>query len=118
RSAGPPDPGGHQRDHAAHRCALSDCAVSRVFFKEMEMQMPDMLEGSVLVFRQGPLGRIKLNRPKALNSLNLEMVGLIDAALDRFEQDSEVVAVLLDGSGERALCAGGDIRELYDAGKA
>lgn len=80
--------------------------------------MTDVLEGPVLVFRQGPLGRIKLNRPKALNSLNLEMVGLIAEALDRFEADSEVVAVLLDGSGERALCAGGDIRELYDAGKA
>ena len=77
--------------------------------------MTDVLEGPVLVFRQGSLGRIKLNRPKALNSLNLEMVGIIARALDRFEQDGEVAAVLLDGSGERGLCAGGDIREMYDA---
>jgi enoyl-CoA hydratase len=80
--------------------------------------MTDVLEGPVLVFRQGALGRIRLNRPKALNSLNLEMVESISHALDRFADDDEVVAVLMDGAGERGLCAGGDIRAMYDAGRA
>lgn len=77
--------------------------------------MTDVLEGPVLVFRQSSLGRIRLNRPEALNSLNLEMVDIISRALDRFEQDGDIVAVLLDGSGERGLCAGGDIRAMCDA---
>lgn len=80
--------------------------------------MTDVLEGPVLVFRQGALGRIRLNRPKALNSLNLEMVEIISRALDRFANDDEVAAVLIDGAGERGLCAGGDIRAMYDAGRA
>jgi len=80
--------------------------------------MTEVLEGPVLVFRQGALGRIRLNRPKALNSLSNEMVGLVMEALDRFEAEDDVVAVLLDGAGERGLCAGGDIRAMYDAGRA
>ncbi|GJD33519.1 enoyl-CoA hydratase/isomerase family protein [Methylobacterium aerolatum] len=68
----------------------------------------------VLVETAGALGRIRLNRPKALNALNHGMVGLIDAALDRFAADPAVTAVLLTGEGERALCAGGDLRSLYE----
>lgn len=60
----------------------------------------------VIVETEGSLGRIRLNRPKALNALNHEMVGLIDRALDRFGADGAVTAVLLTGEGERALCAG------------
>jgi len=71
-----------------------------------------------LVDRDGALGRIRLNRPKALNSLTLEMVRDIEAALDRFEREPAVTAVLVTGEGERGLCAGGDIRAIYDAGKA
>lgn len=80
--------------------------------------MTEVLEGPVLVFRHGALGRIRLNRPNQLNSLNVEMVGLVMEALDRFEAEDEVVAVLIDGSGDRGLCAGGDIRAMYDAGRA
>jgi enoyl-CoA hydratase len=69
---------------------------------------------AVIVETTGSLGRIRLNRPKALNALNHEMVGLIDQALDRFAADPTVTAVLLTGEGERALCAGGDLRSLYD----
>jgi len=68
----------------------------------------------VIVETEGSLGRIRLNRPKALNALNHEMVGLIDRALDRFGADGAVTAVLLTGEGERALCAGGDLRSLYE----
>ena len=71
-----------------------------------------------LVERTGALGRIRLNRPRALNSLTLAMVRDIEAALDAFEADPQIAAVLLTGEGERGLCAGGDIRMIYDGGKA
>jgi len=75
-------------------------------------------EAETLVERDGALGRIRLNRPKALNSLTLPMVRDIVAALDDFERDPAVAAVLVTGEGERGLCAGGDIRAIYDGGKA
>lgn len=72
----------------------------------------------VLVERAGRLGRIRLNRPKAINSLTLDMVRIISAALDDFEFDPQIAAVLITGEGERGFCAGGDIRALYDSGRA
>ena len=71
-----------------------------------------------LIERAGTLGRIRLNRPKALNSLTLEMVRDIEAALDEFEADPRIAAILVTGEGERGLCAGGDIRAIHDGGKA
>ncbi|MBB3977031.1 enoyl-CoA hydratase [Rhizobium azooxidifex] len=75
-------------------------------------------EIQTLVERTGALGRIRLNRPKALNSLTLAMVRDIERALDDFEDDPQVAAVLVTGEGERGLCAGGDIRMIYDGGRA
>jgi enoyl-CoA hydratase len=71
----------------------------------------------VLVSRDGALGHIRLNRPRALNSLTLNMVRAMTAALDAFACDAEVSVVLLDGAGERGLCAGGDIRAIYESGR-
>ncbi len=71
-----------------------------------------------LVERTGALGRIRLNRPKALNSLTLAMVRDIERALDDFEDDPQVAAVLVSGEGDRGLCAGGDIRMIYEGGRA
>jgi enoyl-CoA hydratase len=73
-----------------------------------------MEQGELLVSREGRIGRIRLNRPKALNSLTLEMVRLFTRALRDFASDPAIVAVLVTGEGERGLCAGGDIRRLYD----
>ncbi len=72
----------------------------------------------VITGRVGALGRIRLNRPKALNSLTLPMVRDIEAALDAFEADPGVTTMLLTGEGERGLCAGGDIRMVHDGGRA
>ena len=69
----------------------------------------------VIVERVGALGRLRLDRPKALNALTHGMVGLIDRALDEFSADPGIGAVLLTGEGERGLCAGGDLRTLYDS---
>lgn len=69
---------------------------------------------SVLVRRSGGLGHLTLNRPRALNALDLTMIRLIADALDAWEHDPDVRIVLLDGAGERGLCAGGDVRGLYE----
>src|SRR3954453_19026465 len=61
---------------------------------------------------QGRVGRITLNRPKALNALTLEMIHAIAAALETWRDDPAVHAVVVDASGDRAFCAGGDIRTL------
>ncbi|WP_404814221.1 enoyl-CoA hydratase/isomerase family protein [Kitasatospora fiedleri] len=71
----------------------------------------------VLVERTGPLGRITLNRPRALNSLTHAMLETVRAALDAWAADEAVTAVLLTGTGERGLCAGADIRAIHDDAK-
>ncbi|HYD94273.1 MAG TPA: enoyl-CoA hydratase/isomerase family protein [Noviherbaspirillum sp.] len=64
------------------------------------------------------IGFITLDRPKALNSLSLDMVRALTAALLDWRRDAEVRAVVIRSSSERAFCAGGDIRFFYDAGRA
>lgn len=56
-----------------------------------------------------------LNAEKSLNSLSLEMVDLISAKADQWQQDDSVVCVLIDSVGDRAFAAGGDIRMLYES---
>ncbi|MGY4459754.1 enoyl-CoA hydratase/carnithine racemase [Bradyrhizobium sp. LB13.1] len=66
---------------------------------------------------EGSAGIIRLNRPKAINAVTLEMFRGIDKALDRFETDPAVAVIVLEGAGERGLCAGGDIRALWESSK-
>ena len=75
-------------------------------------------DAEALVERRGRAGVIVLNRPKALNALTLTMVRLIAGALDEWEGHGAVDRIVLLGAGERAFCAGGDIRRLYDLGRA
>jgi enoyl-CoA hydratase len=75
-------------------------------------------DGDVIVRRERALARITLNRPKALNALTLDMSVTITKLLCDWADDPQVGAVMLDGAGGRAFCAGGDIRALYDAAKA
>jgi enoyl-CoA hydratase/carnithine racemase len=56
---------------------------------------------------------ITLNRPAALNALSLEMILMLRALLARHAADPDVYAVVLCGAGDKAFCAGGDIRALY-----
>ncbi|AOW93061.1 3-hydroxyisobutyryl-CoA hydrolase [Rhodococcus sp. WMMA185] len=74
-------------------------------------------EPEVLVEKSHGLGRIILNRPKAINALNHSMVREIAAALIEWSDDDEVRAVVLTGAGERGLCAGGDIVSVYHDAK-
>lgn len=66
----------------------------------------------------GNLGHITLNRPKALNALTFAMCEEITRLLVMWEKDPNIGAVLIDGEGERAFCAGGDVILLHDSGKA
>ena len=59
------------------------------------------------------LATIELNRPKALNALTLDMIRAMHPRLDAWEDDDALKAVLIKGSGEKAFCAGGDVRAVY-----
>ncbi|WP_306015636.1 enoyl-CoA hydratase/isomerase family protein [Oceanicaulis sp. MMSF_3324] len=72
----------------------------------------------VIIRKAGSVGRITLNRPKALNALNQEMVTAMVEALQSWRSDDTVKAVVVDGAGEKGFCAGGDIRMLAESGKA
>ncbi len=73
-----------------------------------------MADETVLAKRDGRVGRLILNRPKALNALDHAMIGAIAAALDAWRDDPTVHAVVVEGAGGRAFCAGGDIRAIRD----
>ncbi|MFQ3457412.1 enoyl-CoA hydratase/isomerase family protein [Bradyrhizobium sp. UFLA01-814] len=74
-------------------------------------------EGDLIARKEGSAGIIRLNRPKAINAVTLEMFHDIDRALDLFEADRDVAVVVLEGAGDRGLCAGGDIRALWESSK-
>jgi len=71
----------------------------------------------VLFEERGAIGLITLNRPKALNALTPAMCIAMDAQLVRWRDNDTIRAVVIRGAGERAFCAGGDIRALYEAGR-
>jgi len=83
----------------------------------MTAQAAATVEPDLIARREGAVGVIRLNRPKAINAVTLEMFRDIDKALDDFEADPAVGLILLEGAGERGLCAGGDIRALYESSK-
>lgn len=72
----------------------------------------------VLVTVDRGVGLITLNRPKAINSLNHSMVATMARVLTDWESDDAVTTVVIDGAGERGLCAGGDIVALYHSARA
>jgi enoyl-CoA hydratase len=71
-----------------------------------------MEEPTVLATREAALGRIVLNRPRALNALDLGMIQAVAAALADFAADAAVALVSIEGAGGRAFCAGGDVRAI------
>ncbi|MFI6470269.1 enoyl-CoA hydratase/isomerase family protein [Streptomyces sp. NPDC050516] len=73
-----------------------------------------MSTDEVLLHTDGHAGYVTLNRPKALNALSHAMVRRIDEALTGWEHDPAVQTVVIGGAGERGLCAGGDIRSIYE----
>jgi enoyl-CoA hydratase len=72
----------------------------------------------ILFERRGAAGLVTLNRPKALNAVTHAMVLALRAQLDAWGDDASITRVVITAAGERAFCAGGDIRALYDLGQA
>ncbi len=81
--------------------------------------MTDMTDQPEIIARKiGQVGRITLNRPKALNALTHGMCLMMIEALEAWRDDDSVQAIVVDGAGEKGFCAGGDILQLHDSGKA
>ncbi len=70
----------------------------------------------VLIFVEGKVGRIRLNRPKAIHALNTGMCAAILDALIAWRDDTAVEAVMIDHAEGRGFCAGGDIRMIAESG--
>lgn len=77
-----------------------------------------MAEPEIQISRRGASGHILLDRPAALNAITLTMVRAIAHALDAWEHDDAVRCIVVEAAGERAFSAGGDIRHLYEQGRA
>ena len=71
----------------------------------------------ILLGRKGGLAILTINRPQALNALTLDNYRRFDPALREWAADPSVHAVVVRGAGERAFCAGGDVRAVYEAGR-
>ncbi|WP_333617684.1 enoyl-CoA hydratase/isomerase family protein [Dietzia sp.] len=69
---------------------------------------------TILSSRNGQIGHLQLNRPKALNALTTEMIEAIDSELIAWETDESVESVLLTSTSPKAFCAGGDIKAVRD----
>lgn len=96
---------GHGRDAGPRGRAGRASNVARV---------SDAADPTVLVRTERGVGHLTLNRPRAINALEIGMIHALAAALDRWESDADIEVVLLDGAGERGLCAGGDVRGLRE----
>src|SRR4029077_14641061 len=73
-------------------------------------------DDEILVGQEGGLATLTINRPRALNALPLDNFGRMDPALRAWAADPSVHAVAVRGAGDRAFCAGGDVRAVYEAG--
>jgi len=71
----------------------------------------------ILSHTEGGIGWITLNRPRALNALSLYMIRKISRLLKEWEEAPSLKAVVIEGAGEKAFCAGGDVRAVYEAKK-
>ncbi|PHQ78493.1 MAG: 3-hydroxyisobutyryl-CoA hydrolase [Coxiella sp. (in: Bacteria)] len=75
--------------------------------------MPSEVTFEIVQNDHATLGHITLNRPKALNALSIDMLTTLTELLTTCEQDPAITAVIIEGAGDRAFCAGGDIRWVY-----
>src|SRR4029077_5492326 len=71
----------------------------------------------ILFGREGGIATVTLNRPQALNAFTLGMYRRVAPMLGEWEGDPAIHAVLIRGAGERAFCAGGDVRAIAEAGQ-
>jgi len=72
------------------------------------------IDGRVRMARRGTVGLLTLNRPEVINAFDLGMVRALRAAIEGWLTEDEMSAVVLNGTGDRGFCAGGDIRAVRD----
>ena len=72
----------------------------------------------ILFERRGGVGFVLLDRPGALNALSLTLIEAFDARLKVWAEDPAVEAVVVRGAGNRAFCAGGDVRSIWEGGRS
>ncbi|XP_075686037.1 3-hydroxyisobutyryl-CoA hydrolase, mitochondrial [Rhinoderma darwinii] len=90
----------------------------QIILQHLRMSSHIASDAEVLLAKHGCSGVITLNRPKALNALNLNMTRVIYRQLKLWEEDPETFLVIIKGTGGKAFCAGGDIIAITEAGKA
>jgi enoyl-CoA hydratase len=76
-----------------------------------------MKSRSVITSLNSPMLTITLNRPNVINSLDVEMIRLIQDALDEAESSPSISLVLINGTGDKGFCAWGDVEAIYNAVK-
>lgn len=76
-----------------------------------------MGQSTVLYEVADNVGWVTLNRPRVLNSLNLSMVKSLREQLAKWAKEPDIALVVIDGAGDKGLCAGGDVRDLYERGR-
>src|SRR3981081_3411318 len=76
-----------------------------------------MADADILFGCEGGVATVTLNRPQALKPFTLHLYRRFDPILRGWAEYSAIKAVLIRGAGERAFCAGGDVRAIYEAGR-
>ncbi|XP_018411577.1 PREDICTED: 3-hydroxyisobutyryl-CoA hydrolase, mitochondrial [Nanorana parkeri] len=100
------------------RLRLMSLKRLQVISQHLTMSSHSPSEAEVLLAKSGCAGVITMNRPKALNALNLNMARNIYQQLKLWEEDPDTFLVIIKGSGGKAFCAGGDIIAVTNAGKS
>ncbi|XP_061468880.1 3-hydroxyisobutyryl-CoA hydrolase, mitochondrial isoform X5 [Rhineura floridana] len=98
-------------------CRLKPFNRLQVIVQHLSMSKTMGPSDEVLLEKRGCAGVITMNRPKALNALNLPMIQQIHPQLKKWEQDPDTFLIIIKGAGDKAFCAGGDIRAITEAGR-
>ncbi|KAJ7371315.1 hypothetical protein OS493_026960 [Desmophyllum pertusum] len=101
-----------------NRSSSVGCRRLRTLCRHLRMSSTSAeTDAEILLEIKNKVGVITLNRPKALNALNLNMIRQMYPVLQKWDVDPAVSLVLIKGTGDRAFCAGGDVRAIAEAGK-
>ncbi|XP_033024592.1 3-hydroxyisobutyryl-CoA hydrolase, mitochondrial isoform X1 [Lacerta agilis] len=90
----------------------------QVIVEHLSMSKTTASSSEVLLEKKGCAGVITMNRPKALNALNISMIRQIYPQLKKWEKDPDTFLIIIKGAGDKAFCAGGDIKAIAEAGRA
>jgi enoyl-CoA hydratase/carnithine racemase len=105
------------RDEKQNNKKQGDAMSSEILSPRIQDADGNDIADTVLATVRNHVGHLTLNRPAGLNAITLDMVRALQEQLDAWAQDDEIYVVVLRSSSEKAFCAGGDIRSLYDSHK-